>query len=326
MSFKQGIVIFMNKMNGNTIKITTGAMILAIFAVMLLLNRQTGSFFEGFFIYLLPIPMVLYAALYGFAAGLMVFVGMCLFSFIFGGFTTIFYAVSAALLGLIFGTRIYLKKDMTKTLFIVMGCSAVLNVLSTVVLASLFGYDITAEVTEMQNTMKTVFEQTGNTEVMEFFNFDLIRQMFIISSAIIGLLDGFIVYKLSLFIAKRLRIRTDRALPIWDIYPPRLLGVLMLLAYFYGLLSFASPSENAMLNDVRQGLWVCGLTFLITFGVLAVIRFIQAFISRSGLVVALLTLLAYFILSQALLFIGFGYISLGLHEYLNKKIAAQQQG
>ncbi|MBR3068648.1 MAG: hypothetical protein IKG62_01190, partial [Lachnospiraceae bacterium] len=66
----------MNKMNGNTIKITTGAMILAIFAVMLLLNRQTGSLFEGFFIYLLPIPMVLYAALYGFAAGLSVFVGM----------------------------------------------------------------------------------------------------------------------------------------------------------------------------------------------------------------------------------------------------------
>lgn len=315
----------MNKMNGNTIKITTGAMILAIFAVMLLLNRQTGSLFEGFFIYLLPIPMVLYAALYGFAAGLMVFVGMCLFSFFFGGFTTIFYAITAALLGLIFGTRIYLKKDMTKTLFIVMGCSAFFTILSTVVLASFFGYDLTADVKAMQDTMAAVFSQTGNTEVLALFTPDLIKQMFIISSALMGLLDGFIVYALSLFIAKRLRIHTDRALPIWEIYPPRWTGVLMLIAYFYGLYSFGAPSSSQIVTDIRQGLWVCGLTFLIIFGVLAVIRFIQAYITRSGLLIALLTLLAYFVLSQILVFIGFGYISLGLHEYLNKKFAESAQ-
>ncbi len=70
---------------------------------------------------------------------------------------------------------------------------------------------------------------------------------------------------------------------------------------------------------------MCGLTFLIIFGVLAVIRFIQAYITRSGLLIALLTLLAYFVLSQILVFIGFGYISLGLHEYLNKKVADSQQ-
>ena len=315
----------MNKMNGNTIKITTGAMILAIFAVMLLLNRQTGSLFEGFFIYLLPIPMVLYAALYGFAAGLMVFVGMCLFSFFFGGFTTIFYAITAALLGLIFGTRIYLKKDMTKTLFIVMGCSAFFAILSTVLLASFFGYDLSADVKTMQDTMAAVFSQTGNTEVLALFTPDLIKQMFIISSALMGLLDGFIVYALSLFIAKRLRIHTDRALPIWEIYPPRWTGVLMLIAYFYGLYSFGAPSSSQIVTDIRQGLWVCGLTFLIIFGVLAVIRFIQAYITRSGLLIALLTLLAYFVLSQILVFIGFGYISLGLHEYLNKKFAESAQ-
>ena len=40
----------MDKMNNNTLRITTGAMILAIFAMLLLLNRQTGGVFEGFFI------------------------------------------------------------------------------------------------------------------------------------------------------------------------------------------------------------------------------------------------------------------------------------
>ena len=96
-------------------------MILAIFAILLLLNRQTGGVFEGFFIYLLPIPMVVYSAKFDWKSGLMVFVGMCAFSLFFGTLTTIFYAVSSALLGLIFGACLYKNVDMTLTTFIVMG-------------------------------------------------------------------------------------------------------------------------------------------------------------------------------------------------------------
>ncbi len=321
-SRKKGIVFFMNKMNGNTIKITTGAMILAIFAMMLLLNRQTGSFFEGFFIYLLPIPMVLYAALYGFRAGLSVFAGMCLFSFLFGGFTTIFYAVTAALLGLIFGTRIYLKCDMTRTLFIVMGLSAVFNVVSTVALASLFGYDVTAEVTQMRDAIGQALAQMGNEEVMQFYTLDFMKQIFIISTAVIGLIDGFIVYRLSLFIAKRLRISTDRAIPIKDLYPPKWTGIAAILLYIYGLYSFIKPSADPLLNDIRQGLWVIGFMYLVVFGIIALTQFFRAFVSRSALVITLLTILAYFVLSQVLLYVGFAYISLGLHDYLKKKNAA----
>ena len=55
----------MNRMDSKTLKITTGAMIVAIFAILLLLNRQTAGFFEELFVYLLPIPMVAYSAKYG---------------------------------------------------------------------------------------------------------------------------------------------------------------------------------------------------------------------------------------------------------------------
>ena len=44
----------MNRMDSKTLKITTGAMIVAIFAILLLLNRQTAGFFEELFVYLLP--------------------------------------------------------------------------------------------------------------------------------------------------------------------------------------------------------------------------------------------------------------------------------
>ena len=40
--------------NSKTQSITYGAMIIAIFGMLLLLNRQTGSFFEEVFLYIFP--------------------------------------------------------------------------------------------------------------------------------------------------------------------------------------------------------------------------------------------------------------------------------
>ena len=57
-------------MNQKTLKITYGAMIVALFGVLLLINRQTGGMFNGILMFLLPIPMVAYGARYGWRAGL----------------------------------------------------------------------------------------------------------------------------------------------------------------------------------------------------------------------------------------------------------------
>ena len=144
-------------------------MIIAIFAMLLIVNRQTGLFFEEFFVYLLPLPMAVYTALYDWKYGLMVFVGMTAFSFIFGGFTTIFYAVSASLIGLVFGTMVCRKVDPTKMLIIIMVFSAISTIISSVALASLFGYDIDMSLTEMKTMLTTTFEATGNGALMEFY-------------------------------------------------------------------------------------------------------------------------------------------------------------
>ena len=44
-------------MNSKTSELTFGAMIVAIFSVMLLLNRQSGELFEEFIFFVLPLPM-----------------------------------------------------------------------------------------------------------------------------------------------------------------------------------------------------------------------------------------------------------------------------
>ena len=313
----------MNRSNTSTLKITTGAMIIAIFAMLLIVNRQTGLFFEEFFVYLLPLPMAVYTALYDWKYGLMVFVGMTAFSFIFGGFTTIFYAVSASLIGLVFGTMVCRKVDPTKMLIIIMVFSAISTIISSVALASLFGYDIDMSLTEMKTMLTTTFEATGNGALMEFYTMDFLKQLFVISMALMGLLEGFIVYRLGLLIMKRLHISVARAVPLLEFYPPAITGILAMTAFFAGIYGLSKQNQSPLYTNISQALWVIGFFYLVFFGILGVILFVRKYITRSRALIAVLTVLAYLLFAQYLVFLGFGYITFGLHARLLTPRAAR---
>ena len=306
----------MNRSNNSTLKITTGAMIIAIFAMLLLLNRQTGLFFEEFFVYLLPLPMAIYTALYDWKYGLMVFIGMTAFSFIFGGFTTIFYAISASLIGLVFGTMVCRKVDPTKMLIIIMVFSAVSNVISSVALASLFGYDIDMSLTEMKNVLTKTLDANGYGAIGEFYTMDLLKQLFVFSMAIMGLVQGFIVYRLGLLIMKRLHISVGRAVPLLEFYPPSITGILAMAAFLSGIFGMTKQNTSPLYVNVAQGLWVIGFFYLAFFGILCVILFIRKYITQRKALIAVLTVFAYLFFSQYLPFLGFAYITFGLHARL----------
>ena len=298
-------------------------MIIAIFAMLLIVNRQTGLFFEEFFVYLLPLPMAVYTALYDWKYGLMVFVGMTAFSFIFGGFTTIFYAVSASLIGLVFGTMVCRKVDPTKMLIIIMVFSAISTIISSVALASLFGYDIDMSLTEMKTMLTTTFEATGNGALMEFYTMDFLKQLFVISMALMGLLEGFIVYRLGLLIMKRLHISVGRAVPLLEFYPPAITGILAMTAFFAGIYGLSKQNPSPLYTNISQALWVIGFFYLVFFGILGVILFVRKYITRSRALIAVLTVLAYLLFAQYLVFLGFGYITFGLHARLLTPRAAR---
>lgn len=306
----------MDKTNKNTLSITTGAMILAIFALLLLLNRQTGALFEEFFIYLLPIPMVIYAAKFSWKYGLMVFAGMVLFSFIFGTLTTIFYAVTAALLGLIFGTFIYQKRDMTRTLFVVMGLSAVFNTASTVALASVFGYNINEELSMMKNSLSNALAGTGNEAILEFYTMDFLFQIFIISMVIMGLIQGFIIFKISVIILRRLQIPVQDATPIAQYYPPLWISGIAFIGYFYGTFTLGRNFSSDLIKNSVQTVWVCSFIYLVVFGVIAVSLLLKKYVTQNKLLVFLLCTLAYLMFSQFLAILGVVYIFTGFHDRL----------
>ena len=310
-----------DKMNHNssTLKITTGAMIIAIFAMLLLVNRQTGSFFEEMFIYLLPIPMVIYAARYSWKYGLMVFTGMALFSFMFGSITTVFYAITSALLGLVMGTCFYYKVDMTKTMLISMGFSALFNVLATITLASVFGYDLDLEINEMQNMMNEMFAKANvqvDAAAAKMLQPGFLKQMLIISMVIMGLIQGFLIYQLSVIILKKLRYSVGTPTTFRSIYPPKWTGYAAISAYVYGSTAFLTGAEKSLKQNIGQTLWICGYIWLLCFGVIAVNLAVKKYMTGNRLLSALITILCVLILPQVVTILGLLYISFGFHDKL----------
>ncbi len=75
-------------------------MFIAIFTMLLIINRQTGMMLEGVIMYILPIPLAAYCTYYSWKSGLPVMAAMIFMSVLFGDPLTIFYAITECLLGL----------------------------------------------------------------------------------------------------------------------------------------------------------------------------------------------------------------------------------
>ena len=324
--------------NSKTQSITYGAMIIAIFGMLLLLNRQTGSFFEEVFLYIFPIPMVAYSAIYGWKRSIPVFIGMCLISFLCGTFTSIFYAISQAFIGLAFGTSLNHRRDMTRTLLMVMVLSALANVLSTIVLASLFGYNITAEVAAMKEgmheSMVHAMELTGGSnpqsqqtmEAMEsIMTPAFLKRMLVISMIFFGALQGFIVYQLSLIILKRLRFPVESPKPLVQYFPPKWVGYVALFffaGYYYTTLK---PLDNEFLQNFFQTLGTFALLFLFLFGTVAAYQAIRAWLVQNKIIAMLLTFFAVTSFTIVVIILGYLYISAGFHDLLLEKMAQNEK-
>lgn len=295
-------------MNKKSLKITTGAMVTAIFGVLLLLNRQTGNLFQDLFLFLYPIPMVAYAAMYGVKSGLPALAAMSLISFLFGSFTTVFYAVTQALIGLVFGGCLYHKVDMTKTLFAVMVLSAVVNVLNTIVLGFLFGFDLNQEIAEMQTMMNSIFEQAGVALPENVLSVNYLKQMMVISMTLFGMLQGFIVYEVSLQLLRRLRFPVQRPKSVFMYAPPRWTAYGAIAAFFVYMVKMARPFDNEILQNTVLTIGILGYMYLICFGFIAIFKLLKSRFPKIGILGVIICLLGMFTFPLVEMAAGFIYI------------------
>lgn len=307
-------------------------MLVAVFALLLLLNRNTGGLLQGILLFILPIPMTAYAVMYGGKASVVVFACMVAMTFFVGSATSIFYAISSALVGLVQGTRIYHKKDMTRTMFLAMGMCMVAELLDMVVIAQLTtGQGLDAMVTEMQEAMNEAITQALNTasatagagstgitaeQFQSILNTDYLRRMLLVAIGVTGVLEGFVEFEVSVLILRKLRMHVPAQRPIAAIYPPRWTGLVGLIGMAIYMMTVSRPFENAILQGVLQTLGIVCYFYLMAFGIIAVAAVLRTYVTRSKLLTVVLTLLCMFLLPYMTLIMGAWYIMGGLHDRL----------
>ncbi len=301
-------------------------MIVAIFGVLLLVNRQTGGMFEGFFMFIFPIPMVAFSAKYGWKDSLAVFVCTVLIAFFFGSFTGLFYAISMSFIGMVYGSCIHAKRDMNRTLILVMVLSAAAELLCTIALATVAGFDLNADIMAMQEGMNQVFAQAGvDIASSGILTYDYLRRMYIITTGFVGALEGLVVYYLSYAILKKLRYPIRKPQPITSYYPSKISGVIALILVFVYAYSVAKPFPNEIAQNVLQSAGMCGVIYLIFFGFIALIMVCRVYLRLPRFIGMLLTLFLTMTISYIPMLAGYLYISGNLHRMLDAKMSEMSQ-
>ena len=311
-------------MNSRTQELTFGAMLIAVFGVILVLNRQTGGLFEELIFFILPIPMTIFSMKYDWKDSLSVFVCMAVLSFFLGTLYTAFYAVTEAFLGIILGLCLRTHKDLNRTQLLVMGLSAVFSVVGSVVLASVLGMDLDTELAGMQTMMNSVFAGAGYSlsgeegAFSDLLSMASLKRMYILSMAVLGLLQGFVIVRLSLVILKRLRLHVPQPQPVGLFYPPRWSGILALFFFFLYTWSIMHPFGTEAAGNLVQTAGLCAYIYLLGFGWISMTLLIRRFISGAGgrMLSILLSMILLFIMPYLYLILGFAYICTRFHDYL----------
>jgi Predicted membrane protein (DUF2232). len=174
--------------------------------VVLLIDRQTAGLLQGTVIFLFPLPMVFYGVKYGWKNSWSVFAAIVILAAILGTPATLVLVACEELVGMLYGCQMHDHVEMRKIILRTVVASVLVNVMTSLVFAAFFGYDIMAEVSEM-NDLYTQMSANMNVAVPAGMNVEqLILTILITSVVLTGVLQGLVLHLFSRLMFKRMRV------------------------------------------------------------------------------------------------------------------------
>lgn len=215
-------------MNKEIRKITQGAMIVSLLGVMFLLDRQTAGVFNYVVAWIVPLPLVMYTAIYGFKNALVPFVSSVLLAFIVGTPIMAVLAVIYGSIGLVYGFGVFKQWESNKLYLSAFIGTSVVFFVTVILFASFFGYNIQTEI-------QTMMDMLSQIELVQNQNLDL-RQIVVatimITYLVTAILEAFLIHTLSKILLMRFKIRVIRSKPIENIQFPKWVGIILLIGLF----------------------------------------------------------------------------------------------
>ncbi len=301
-------------MRNDVRKLTDGAMMCAIIGLILVINRQTGGLFDGMFIFVYPLPMLFYAAKYSLRDSIMVYAAIVLLSFILSSPQMMFYIASESLIGLVYGHGVYKKTDRHRLVIITCIMAVAINVVDTVLLASLFGYDLAAEAMEYSRLFVDTMNKTGQQIPSNIDLNQTFMNVVLTSIVLSGVLQAIVTHLLAVLMLRRLHIDMSTSASVGEYFPPKWSGYLGVIGFFAYLAGLRFTFENAIVQNALQSVGMVGVVYLCIYGMIAIM--LWGAVRNGGKGRAIYGILALIIMMIAVMpvaMLGFLYITTDMH-------------
>ncbi len=313
-----------------TKKLTQGAMMLAITGALILIDRMTAYWFTELVVLIMPIVIIMYTSMHTFKDGAMLCVGLAIIAFLLGNFqlTYLIYVPVGIVTALVYAWGIKKNMDKTRLLLSAIVTYTIGELVAAFIVYPLFGFPIA----RMLEEYKTSFDQMGSFTGMSYSSFftalgldfsKIIVIMYVMSTIIMGAMEGVLIHLLSVFLLKRFKIKDLGATSIFDMKPNPVLAYVSL--FMASLMFLARFINNETFYYIAIVLSVCGMLVLFYYGYIFVVLFGLIVLRRN--IGAFFILLCFFIpgLLFSLMILGFLYGSGPLRAYLETKAQALQK-
>ena len=303
---------------------------LAIVGALILIDRMTAYWFTELVVLIMPVVIIMYATMHTLKDGLILSAGMMIIAFLLGNFNLVYliYVPVGIITAIAYSWGISAGFDKRRLLWLAIIIYTAGELIATFIIYPLLGFPISQMLAEYELAMDeagsfmgldyaTIFSSAG-------LNFSkLIGILYVVSTLIMGAMEGVLIHLLSVFLLKRFKIRDLGSTSIFDMKPNPLTAYIAMLMTCCLFLIRYTDNETLYYIFIVAGL--IGALILLYYGYIFVVLFGVIVLRRNiGFIFVLLAMLIPSLL-VVLLVLGFLYGTGPLRNYLELK-AQERQG
>ena len=316
-------------MNKNIKKLTTGAVLLAIIGVLMLIDMWTSYLFTDIVILLIPVVIIMYSCMYKVTDGLILSFGIVVIGILCGSVYSYAYMPLCILVGI--GYAIGVKRNLDRRTLLILTIIVFIigEVLLSYVIFPMLGLMNPAEeVGTMMSQFTDVLNQSAKMSGAQFSMDEymasiggslqpLFTIVYVISTILLGVLDGVLTHLLSMILLKRFKIKDLGRISLYDMKPNIIFTYIAMALVFGAFLSGKIADEK--IKYLLLALGVVGAMFLMYYGFIFMILWGNLVMNRRGLTIVLSIVLMFFA-PFGLVLIGFLYGSGPLRKLLERRV------
>ncbi|MHB8097630.1 MAG: DUF2232 domain-containing protein [Erysipelotrichaceae bacterium] len=246
--------------------ITEGSVMLGIIGVLLFLNLQFGLLFQSFFVFIFPIPIIIYTLRYGLKNSIVLFFSAIIMTLMLGQFTTLFYVITGLILGLVYGYGVLKNKSND----VIIAYSIFINALSVFleiyVFAKVFGYDLASEL----NLLMTEVSKIPEFSIVSNFE-SIVLALIPLYIIFVTVLQTLIVHSISIILLRRLGISYRKARPLHTLRLPIWAGIPLMFSLFSG--PYLLKNDSVLFQAIGINLNIIAQVVLLFYGFCLIIFF-----------------------------------------------------